>query len=730
MAGGNDYNINIVVNTGDAESKIPRVTGQITDLASAIRLAQQAAHLLAEAIKFPITQFEALYDVSERLVRVYDEDVKATERLRTTLRLQGDSAGILTQRLLEQAGALQDVTRYQDDAIVSGQAYAASALGIRAPLERITQAAVDLAAHLDEDLSTAFRKLVQGGQTGSIRGFVQGISDAADESQRLEEVLDFVESNIGGTAQELAKIGAGPLDQLANSFNEFEEALGKTIAHNAEWQAFIQTSKEFFEALVKFIESDPERFGDFFGKVFSASFTLAAASVRVFIEVLDLAGRSIASIFETLDSLDFLPGFESPLTKIREEITRLQEQRDELRKASQQAATGILVDEESGGGVLLTGTDEDAQFPNFLQGINDATRAADRFEQQAADIDAKIADLEGKLTRLSSGALFEPVSQSLAGIGSEISALRADAEAFDPLLGVNGFMERLAENAAEAREETEAVDAALQGVGATATELNGIPGPDLPTPELTPGIRRQRAGVDDTFEQVFGPEQEAANRLTEINELLANNGELVQGDTQKIEELEQAYGEFFLAATEDSLDFETGVDRAFTKFRLEAANSAAVAEKAFGELADFGTDAIYDLVTNGGEGFRELALNSLQEIEKIIIRMLVLQALSAAFPGLGAAAGGGAGIIGAFAGGGEVEAGRAVLVGEKGPEPFIPSVPGTILPAQQERAPLNVTIANVSNPDDLRAALAGGELDDVVINILERKRGRVRNIAQ
>jgi type II secretory pathway pseudopilin PulG len=114
------------------------------------------------------------------------------------------------------------------------------------------------------------------------------------------------------------------------------------------------------------------------------------------------------------------------------------------------------------------------------------------------------------------------------------------------------------------------------------------------------------------------------------------------------------------------------------------------AETEFGHIIDGVEDlsrTLIDAARNGqnvGEALRNWILDALIEAQ--------LQRLTKAMTGLfaGMAGGGGGGLFGGLFGalfggrraaGGPVMPGRAYMVGERGPEPFIPTAPGTILPS-------------------------------------------------
>jgi hypothetical protein len=136
--------------------------------------------------------------------------------------------------------------------------------------------------------------------------------------------------------------------------------------------------------------------------------------------------------------------------------------------------------------------------------------------------------------------------------------------------------------------------------------------------------------------------------------------------------------------------FEFGWGKAFAQFKEDAYNNAKVAEEIFSSVTSSMTSAIDKFVTTGKLSFKDLTLSILQDIEKIILRSLVMKAIT----GISTSFGGGgtftndaggtelAGSLG-FADGGNPPVGVPSLVGERGPELFIPRQAGTIISNNQ-----------------------------------------------
>jgi phage-related minor tail protein len=94
--------------------------------------------------------------------------------------------------------------------------------------------------------------------------------------------------------------------------------------------------------------------------------------------------------------------------------------------------------------------------------------------------------------------------------------------------------------------------------------------------------------------------------------------------------------------------------------------------------------ALVRAVTTGKFGFEDLKKMALQVMEEIAAAA-IRAGMSVAFPGMGGGGGGGSfGILGSLLGlpgratGGPVAPGRAYLVGERGPEVFVPTASGRV----------------------------------------------------
>jgi TP901 family phage tail tape measure protein len=281
-----------------------------------------------------------------------------------------------------------------------------------------------------------------------------------------------------------------------------------------------------------------------------------------------------------------------------------------------------------------------------------------------------------------------------------------------------------------------------QGVSLTDTQLAQLDALVGKQQALNDKLKQRREE-----ERAAQQEADALNRLQEqldygarlneqkeqLNELLRLRPDLEDAIIQKVRDLE-------IASLQSSTAFGDGFTRAFLKIQKEADNLAAVGEKVVGVFANQAIDAITEFTETGRFSFKKFASAILDDLKRILIRLLVIQTISAIVPG-GAAASIGAGAAGAAGGaraeGGPLAPNRQYLVGERGPELVdTGSTSGNVTSNSQlmealgGKRELNLQVINVDNPDMVPQAISDGRSDEAIINVLARNKDRVNQVTQ
>lgn len=185
-------------------------------------------------------------------------------------------------------------------------------------------------------------------------------------------------------------------------------------------------------------------------------------------------------------------------------------------------------------------------------------------------------------------------------------------------------------------------------------------------------------------------------------------------------------------------DLEAGFERAFLKMKAEANDFAAVGEKIVTAFADHATDAIVDFANTGQFEFKKFANAVLQDILRILVRLLVMQALTAALGGVfpGATAPTTVpGISGAREHGGTMQPNRSYLVGENGPEIVTPGRTSAVTPSkatQEENAKggqPNVQVVVVQDPSEIpRMIETDPSTERSILAVIKRNPSVIKNL--
>ena len=227
-------------------------------------------------------------------------------------------------------------------------------------------------------------------------------------------------------------------------------------------------------------------------------------------------------------------------------------------------------------------------------------------------------------------------------------------------------------------------------------------------------IRGQMAGmtenerrVQEAVNQVIDSTSKKIDEITKKREDAAGRGGskevIAEYDKQieKIYELQEVYIEMSRNVEKYTIDnqrtFEYGWNKAFRQYQEDAYNYGKMGEDMFRSFTGNMESALDKFVDSGKVSFGDLANSIIKDLLKIQMRMLMMQGISSMFGAIGGLNIGTAMQFGtnvgsqqtamlaaqAFADGGEPPVGVPSLVGERGPELFIPSRAGTIVPNNQ-----------------------------------------------
>jgi hypothetical protein len=195
-----------------------------------------AAYVSAEAIIGAVTAaFTALVDVVKESITSASDAEQAQTGLEGALRAQGTAVPSVIAAYQEYATALQLTTRYSDDAVVAAEKILVQIGGVMPrDMERALKATTDLAAGLGVDLTSAATMVAKAaeGQTTALQKAGVQIETTKGQTASFDTVLAAITARFGDQAALMAGTYAGALDQTANAWDNLLESVGRTITQN------------------------------------------------------------------------------------------------------------------------------------------------------------------------------------------------------------------------------------------------------------------------------------------------------------------------------------------------------------------------------------------------------------------------------------------------------------------------------------------------------------------
>lgn len=178
-----------------------------------------------------LAAFAAISAVIVKSIQDYREQELATNALTRAMVNNGIYSAELRDNYLAQASALQQLTLYGDEQIISAQAVLQGYLGQTKVTQELVQATLDLATAKGMDLNSAAELVGKtiGTETNALARNGIEVTENASRQQRLGEVLDGIRSKWGGQA-EAAASGLGVLTQVKNVISDLFEEIGQRLA--------------------------------------------------------------------------------------------------------------------------------------------------------------------------------------------------------------------------------------------------------------------------------------------------------------------------------------------------------------------------------------------------------------------------------------------------------------------------------------------------------------------
>lgn len=510
-------------------------------------------------------------------------------------------------------------------------------------------------------------------------------------------------------------------DGLAN-FRDLAQATFEFLKE--AFQGLVQFIKDNFEPLAEFFEA---AFGDiefsiagllrFIAKTLDGTIGLFEGTAKAIVVIFENIGpglkQAFVAIFNAIlkDAEKFLNGLVDVLVPFKEllgqPLPKVELPRLEL--AEDATDVGALVGEAFKAGILRTNV-QDA-----LEGVLDRAEqlAKERIAREAAGAGA---DLE------KAGAL----AGTAGGLrGLELAEILDDLAKQAEILQLTNFERQVQNDLLKIEEQLRNKNIVL-----TETERG----------QVETALRRVEASKvqAEILDDLVGA-QEQLNLGTEaLNNLLEQGIITIDQYNAKLRELQ-------LASLETDRSFESGIERGLLRIQDNITDVASVTENLLVNAFNAAEEALVQFVQTGELDIKSFVESVLADLTKLLLRLALIELFKGgaggvglgllglgAIGGAGALAGGAGGGLGDILGlqqGGPAPAGRPRLVGEAGPEIFVPTGSGTVVPMAPQAPPqVNVQVVNVTDPNEISSALNTSQGENAIINVIRRHRRSIRTV--
>lgn len=234
-------------------------------------------------------------------------------------------------------------------------------------------------------------------------------------------------------------------------------------------------------------------------------------------------------------------------------------------------------------------------------------------------------------------------------------------------------------------------------------ELNGLTEKQREIANAILQMREQRENKLQTIESkiqdaIIKKEVELAKELQNQKDIIAKRSDFFIAETERVTK----------AIQDEQNTFAFGWNKAFAQYVEDSENAAKRGQDVFQTVTGNMSAAIDNFVRTGKLSFSSLASSIIRDLIAIQMKAQATRMFSSAFGGLfgsGKDVGGYTSSMAQFADGGSPPVGVPSIVGERGPELFIPKTAGTIIPNNR-----------------MQSALGGGQtVNNFTINAIDTK---------
>lgn len=224
----------IIRATGDASEATAALDGLS---ARGVAIGTALGNLAAQGVTKLIEGVGGLVSEAGRWITASNEQESATASLNAALHASGTFTQGLSDEYHRLAEAFQAATNVADDKLLVSMGKLVSVGGVqRDQMREATQAALDLAAGLQVDVSSAFDLVAKAasGHTEALSRYGLETKKGADAGEKFADVLEQIREKFGGMAEAEAATFEGQLESINVTIGDTREVLGDALKEGLE----------------------------------------------------------------------------------------------------------------------------------------------------------------------------------------------------------------------------------------------------------------------------------------------------------------------------------------------------------------------------------------------------------------------------------------------------------------------------------------------------------------
>jgi hypothetical protein len=206
---------------------------KIKDMASSVldEFRDRFVITAGDVVGFAKQMAGAIVDFAKESIAAYREEELAINELTQSMINQGIYTQDLKVKYLQMAAALEAVTTFSDDQIISAESVLQGYIKNTAVTKELLEATLNLAAGKRIDLASAAEMVGKtiGTETDALKRQGIEVKDSTDANQKLANVIDAVNGRFHDAARTKAA-DLGVMDQLKNSWSNFLENVGALLS--------------------------------------------------------------------------------------------------------------------------------------------------------------------------------------------------------------------------------------------------------------------------------------------------------------------------------------------------------------------------------------------------------------------------------------------------------------------------------------------------------------------